>query len=204
LQADGIVICAGVASREFAAMLDERINVYPVKGYSITVQLDAPTSRQAAPTVSLLDEAAKIVTSRLGADRFRVAGTAEFNGFNRDIRADRIRPLVDWVRHHFRAIDTSKITPWAGLRPMMPNMMPVVRAGRIPGVFYNTGHGHLGWTLSAATAQMVAQSIDDWRDLDTPPMAPALGGGLDHLPAGFHQDESSLSSGGLLRSEPEK
>jgi len=56
---------------------------------------------------------------------------------------------------------------------MMPNMMPVVRAGRSPGVFYNTGHGHLGWTLSAATAQMVAQAIDDWRDLDAPSMVPS-------------------------------
>ena len=173
LQADGIVICAGVASRHFAGLLNDRVNVYPVKGYSITVQLDAPQSRDAAPTVSLLDEAAKIVTSRLGADRFRVAGTAEFNGFNRDIRADRIQPLVDWVRQHFPGVDTSKVVPWAGLRPMMPNMMPVVRAGRIPGVFYNTGHGHLGWTLSAATAQMVAGAIDDWRDLDTPSMVPS-------------------------------
>ncbi|WP_044541278.1 D-amino acid dehydrogenase [Bradyrhizobium sp. LTSP885] len=173
LQVDGIVICAGVASRHFAAMLNERVNVYPVKGYSITVQLDAPQSREAAPTVSLLDEAAKIVTSRLGADRFRVAGTAEFNGFNRDIRADRIQPLVDWVRHHFPAVDTSKVTPWAGLRPMMPNMMPVARAGRIRGVFYNTGHGHLGWTLSAATAQIIAEAIDGWRDLSAPSMVPS-------------------------------
>ncbi|MFB9264392.1 D-amino acid dehydrogenase [Bradyrhizobium erythrophlei] len=173
LQTDGIVICAGVASRHFAAMLNERVNVYPVKGYSITVQLDDPQSRNAAPTVSLLDEAAKIVTSRLGDDRFRVAGTAEFNGFNRDIRADRIRPLIDWVRQHFPAMDTSKIVPWAGLRPMMPNMMPVVRAGTIPGVFYNTGHGHLGWTLSAATAQMVAETIDDWSDRCAPPMVPS-------------------------------
>jgi D-amino-acid dehydrogenase len=179
LPADGIVICAGVASRHFAAMLNERVNVYPVKGYSITVQLDAPQSRTAAPTVSLLDEAAKIVTSRLGADRFRVAGTAEFNGFNRDIRADRIRPLVDWVRHNFPAIDTSKIVPWAGLRPMMPNMMPVVRAGRLPGVFYNTGHGHLGWTLSTATAQIVTQAIDDWRELSAPPTAPSFSGGCE-------------------------
>src|SRR5262249_44593153 len=152
---------------------NDRVNVYPVKGYSITVLLDGPQSRDAAPTVSLLDEAAKIVTSRLGADRFRVAGTAEFNGFNRDIRADRIQPLVDWVRQHFPAVDTSKVVPWAGLRPMMPNMMPVVRAGRIPGVFYNTGHGHLGWTLSAATAQMVAGAIDDWRAPCAPSMVPS-------------------------------
>jgi D-amino-acid dehydrogenase len=160
LQADKIVICAGVASRHFAAMLGDRVNIYPVKGYSITVHLDSPQSQESAPHVSLLDEAAKIVTSRLGADRFRVAGTAEFNGFNRDIRADRIAPLTQWVRSNFPGVDTSKVAPWAGLRPMMPSMMPVVRAGRKPGVFYNTGHGHLGWTLSAATAQMIADVID--------------------------------------------
>jgi D-amino-acid dehydrogenase len=173
LKADGVVVCAGVASRHFAALLDERVNVYPVKGYSITVQLDTIESRNATPTVSLLDEAAKIVTSRLGADRFRVAGTAEFNDFNRDIRADRVQPLVDWVRGNFPAVETSRVIPWAGLRPMMPNMMPVVRAGRMPGVFFNTGHGHLGWTLSAATAQMIAGTIDGWRGLNAPPTVPS-------------------------------
>lgn len=183
LQADGVIICAGVASRHFAAMLGDRVNVYPVKGYSITIDLDTPQSRSAAPHVSLLDEAAKIVTSRFGADRFRVAGTAEFNGFNYDIRADRIQPLTDWVRHNFSDIDTSKITPWAGLRPMMPNMMPVVRAGKQPGVFYNTGHGHLGWTLSAATAQIIAQVVDGWRRPEVPfsPSSPSLAS-EDHDP----------------------
>lgn len=137
--------------------------IYPVKGYSITVQPVSPQSQDSASHVSLLDEAAKIVTSRLGDDRFRVAGTAEFNGFNRDIRADRIRPLTEWVRLNFPGIDTSRVVPWAGLRPMMPNMMPVVRTGRKRGVLYNTGHGHLGWTLSAATAQIVARAIDAGR-----------------------------------------
>jgi D-amino-acid dehydrogenase len=160
IDADRVIICAGVESRRLASMLGDRVNVYPVKGYSITVNLDTPESQAASPQVSLLDEAAKIVTSRLGKDRFRVAGTAEFNGFNRDIRADRIGPLTRWVRHHFPRVDTSKVVPWAGLRPMMPDMMPTVRAGRSPAVFYNTGHGHLGWTLSAATAQLVAQLVD--------------------------------------------
>lgn len=159
IEADKIVVCAGVESRRLAAMLGDRINVYPVKGYSITVHLDDPQSRRAAPRVSLLDEAAKIVSSRLGDDRFRVAGTAELNGFNRDIRADRIEPLCQWVRDNFPAVGTASVVPWAGLRPMMPNMMPVVRAGRRPGVYYNTGHGHLGWTLSAATAALVLQLI---------------------------------------------
>lgn len=157
-EADAIVVCAGSASRQFAKLLGDRLNIYPVKGYSISVHLDDADSRGAAPHVSLLDEAAKIVTSRLG-DRFRVAGTAEFNGFNLDIRAERVQPLIDWTRKHFPNVMTSRVVPWCGLRPMTPNMLPRVGPGKRPGVFYNTGHGHLGWTLSAATAQVLAESV---------------------------------------------
>ena len=158
--ADAVVICAGVASRDFAAMLGDRVNVYPVKGYSITVDLDDAQSRDGAPWVSLLDDDAKIVTSRLGPDRLRVAGTAEFNGYNRDIREDRVRPLVTWTRQLFPDISTERVVPWAGLRPMLPNMLPRVGVGLNPRVFYNTGHGHLGWTLAAATAGLVADAVD--------------------------------------------
>jgi D-amino-acid dehydrogenase len=168
LAVDGVVICAGVASRKFAAMVGDRVNIYPVKGYSITVQLDDEASREAAPWVSLLDEKSKIVTSRLGGDRLRIAGTAEFNGENRDIRADRIQPLVDWTRSLFPDVDTGRVVPWSGLRPMMPDMMPRVGAGRRPGVFYNTGHGHLGWTLSAATAQVISEKIALAMPIDMP------------------------------------
>jgi D-amino-acid dehydrogenase len=160
ISADALVVCAGVGSRSIAAMLGDRINVYPVKGYSITVHLDDDASVAAAPWVSLLDESAKIVTSRLGANRFRVAGTAEFNGYNRDIRSDRIEPLVTWTRRNFE-VNTSRVVPWAGLRPMMPDMMPRVKKGKAPHVFYNTGHGHLGWTLSAATAAATGKIISD-------------------------------------------
>lgn len=156
---DGVVVCAGVGSRAFAAQLGDRVNIYPVKGYSITVNLLDAQSRAGAPTVSLLDDETKLVTSRLGADRFRVAGTAEFNGTNKDIRADRIRPLVQWVEQCFPQVNTRHAVPWAGLRPMMPDMLPRVGTGRKPNVFYNTGHGHLGWTLSAITADMVGAVI---------------------------------------------
>ena len=158
LAADAVVVCAGVGSYQLAELVQERVNVYPVKGYSITVMLNDEESQQNAPWVSLLDESAKIVTSRLGKDRFRVAGTAEFNGYNRDIRADRIQPLVDWTNRNFK-VSTEHAVPWAGLRPMMPNMMPVVRRGKLERVFFNTGHGHLGWTLSAATAAMISQEV---------------------------------------------
>lgn len=163
---DGVVICAGVRSRALAASLGDRLNVYPVKGYSITVPLADEQSQRAAPNVSLLDDETKLVSSRFaghpdgGSDRLRIAGTAEFNGYNRDIRADRIKPLVDWVQANFPEINTRQIIPWAGLRPMMPNMMPRVGRGRSDNVYYNTGHGHLGWTLSAATAELVAGMVD--------------------------------------------
>lgn len=156
---DGVVVCAGVASRDFAAQLGDRVNIYPVKGYSITVNLDDEASQRGAPQVSLLDDETKLVTSRLGLTRFRVAGTAEFNGVNRDIRADRIRPLVDWVAQCFPQINTRSVVPWAGLRPMMPNMLPRVGRGKAANVFYNTGHGHLGWTLSAVTADMLGDVV---------------------------------------------
>ncbi|QEW07806.1 D-amino acid dehydrogenase [Nitrincola iocasae] len=157
---DALVVSAGVGSRKLASALGDRVNIYPVKGYSITVNLLDAESQAAAPQVSLLDDETKLVSSRLGQDRFRVAGTAEFNGYNKDIRADRIKPLVDWVNQCFPGVSTRSVVPWAGLRPMMPNMMPKVGRGRLPTVFYNTGHGHLGWTLSAVTADMLATVVD--------------------------------------------
>lgn len=157
---DAVVVCAGAWSRALAAPLGDRINIYPVKGYSITVHLADEASRLATPSISLLDERAKIVTSRLGTSRFRVAGTAEFNGFNKDIRDDRIAPLTQWVQRLFPGIATDTVVPWAGLRPMTPSMLPVVKRSKRPRVFYNTGHGHLGWTLSAATAELLRGHVD--------------------------------------------
>jgi D-amino-acid dehydrogenase len=156
---DKVIVCSGVMSRAIASGFGDRVNVYPVKGYSITVNLLEKADQDAAPWVSLLDDKAKIVTSRLGAARFRVAGTAEFNGYNRDIVAARIAPLIAWCRLHFPGMSTRQSVPWAGLRPMMPDMMPRVMRGRNPRVFYNTGHGHLGWTLSAATADAVGALV---------------------------------------------
>lgn len=154
---DKVVICSGVHSRRFAAHLGDRLNIYPVKGYSLTINLEDEQAQNAAPTVSLLDDNAKIVTSRLGRSRFRVAGTAEFNGYNKDIVWARVAPMLSWCHTHFPEMSTESFQSWAGLRPMMPNMLPRVGRGRNPAVFYNTGHGHLGWTLSAATAEIVSE-----------------------------------------------
>ena len=173
-QFDAVVMCAGVWGRALAAQLGDRLNIYPVKGYSITVHLQDEASQQAAPWVSLLDDETKLVTSRLGADRFRVAGTAEFNGMNQNIRADRIRPLTQWVNQCFPGVSTRRVEPWAGLRPMLPNMMPRVGQGCSPNVFYNTGHGHLGWTLSAITAHQIAGQVQQHFAKRAPSVALAL------------------------------
>ena len=146
---DKIVVASGVGSVKLARSISDSLPIYPVKGYSITINnVDA----NLLPKTSLLDDQAKIVTSSLG-NRFRVAGTAELAGENYDIRADRIKPLLNWVHTNFPDINTHDYSSWACLRPMTPNMMPIVkRSRRYDKVYYHTGHGHLGWTLGPATA----------------------------------------------------
>ena len=152
-----VIICAGVESRSLAKTIGDDLPIYPVKGYSITIR-----NPEVAPWTSMLDDEAKIVTARLGSDRLRVAGTAELNGYNTDIIQSRIKPLIAWSEKMFPGINTEYVTPWAGLRPMTPNMMPIVkRSWRNKNVYYNTGHGHLGWTLSAYTALLITKQISE-------------------------------------------
>lgn len=155
---DKIVISAGVGSVALAEEFGDTLPIYPVKGYSITINVK-PEQMNLIPKVSLLDDQAKIVTSALG-NRLRVAGTAELAGENYDIRRDRIEPLLKWVHENFPKLDTSNYSSWACLRPMTPNMMPIVKQSSSNSrVFYHTGHGHLGWTLAPATAKQLANLI---------------------------------------------
>ena len=156
---DAVVIANGVGSTGLAKTIGENINVYPVKGYSITINNVDP---KYLPTVSLLDDEAKIVTSSLG-NRLRVAGTAELAGENYDITRDRIEPLLQWVHEHFPKINTHDYTQYACLRPMTPNMMPIIKqSDKHEKIFYNTGHGHLGWTLGPYAGKTVAQLVKDY------------------------------------------
>jgi D-amino-acid dehydrogenase len=154
---DNIVVSAGVGSVEIAKQFGDRLPIYPVKGYSITINVK-PEDMKYVPKVSLLDDQAKIVTSTLG-NRFRVAGTAELAGENYDICRDRIEPLLTWVRENFPKLDISDYSSWTCLRPMTPNMMPIVKASKTKGVYYHTGHGHLGWTLAPATAKQLSKML---------------------------------------------
>lgn len=156
---DYIVIANGVGSTSLAKSVGDTIDVYPVKGYSITINNVDPRH---LPLVSLLDDEAKIVTASLG-NRFRVAGTAELAGENYDITRSRIDPLLKWVHTNFPDINTHDYSQWACLRPMTPNMMPIIEQSKNHSkVFYNTGHGHLGWTLGPYTAKTVTNLIKQY------------------------------------------
>jgi D-amino-acid dehydrogenase len=115
--------------------------------------------RSAAWTVSLSDEAHKLVLSRLG-DRLRIAGTAELNGYNTEVNQVRCEAIVKRVQELFPdAGDASQATYWAGLRPATPSNIPLIGATKYPNLFLNTGHGTLGWTLACGSGRYLADVI---------------------------------------------
>ena len=146
---DEVIICAGA----YTAFLVPNLNIYPIKGYSITFR---GAEAEDAPFTSILDDDAKIVASPFTNLTFRVAGTAELADWNHDIREDRIKPLVDWV-HNNTFMDAEKYTRWACLRPMTPNMLPII--SKVKGLWVNSGAGHLGWTMGMALAEKITKDI---------------------------------------------
>ncbi|MDP5238439.1 D-amino acid dehydrogenase [Uliginosibacterium sp. 31-16] len=157
LLADRYVIAAGSYSTPLMRPLGERLPIYPVKGYSTTLSLRNP---QRAPAVSLTDESRRIVCSRLG-DSLRIAGTAELNGYNTDLDPERCAALLRWAEDVFPGVcDTAEPNYWAGLRPTTPSNLPIIGRSKFDNLFYNTGHGTLGWTLAAGSAHALADIID--------------------------------------------
>ena len=124
------------------------------------MRLSEPVSKKKVPKVSILDDEAKIVTLRLGKNRFRVAGTAEISDCNLDILDVRITTLKKWVEQNCPEVLTKDAQPRAGLKPKRPNMMPLVSQSKKANIFYNTGHGHLAWTLACYTANMVGELMN--------------------------------------------
>jgi D-amino-acid dehydrogenase len=155
LAADAYVVSLGSYSPLLLAPLGIRIPVYPLKGYSITLPL-GPKEAAAAPSVSLTDEAFKIVISRLG-NRLRAAGTAELTGYDTSVNPARCAAIANRVRDLFPALSgVSAVDNWSGLRPATPNNVPVIGRTRLKNLFLNTGHGTLGWTLACGSASVLA------------------------------------------------
>ena len=161
VHADTFVMALGTGSRRLAAPLGLRVPVYPLKGYSITLDIQDAADATSAPAVNITDAGRKIVFARIG-QRLRVAGMAELVGEDRRISSDRIDALVSATRDMFpRAASFEDVHPWAGLRPATPKGLPVL--GRLPGgpdnLLFNTGHGALGFTLAFGSAEHIAAAL---------------------------------------------
>jgi D-amino-acid dehydrogenase len=156
LTADAYVVALGSYSPLLTGPIGLYLPVYPAKGYSASIDIIDPAR---APTVSLTDDEAKLVFSRLG-DRMRVAGTAELSGYSTDLNAVRCEALTRRAKEIFPgAADYGHATFWTGLRPSTPSNVPLVGATKFPNLFLNTGHGTLGWTMACGSARALADII---------------------------------------------
>ncbi|MCK7546799.1 D-amino acid dehydrogenase [Marinobacter koreensis] len=157
LRADSYVLCLGSFSAILARQLGLSLNIYPAKGYSITVPVK---NEEAAFNVSLTDDEYKLVYSRLG-DRLRVAGTAELNGYSRQLNLTRCRAIVRRTAEVMpEAGDWDKAEFWTGLRPTTPSNVPYIGKSHFANLYLNTGHGTLGWTHSCGSAAALADIVD--------------------------------------------
>ena len=165
--ADAVVVALGSFSPFLLKPLGIKLPVYPVKGYSLTLPI-IDASR--APESTVMDESYKIAITRLG-DRIRVGGMAEISGYNNRLEPARRRTLEHSVTDLFPGGDLKQATFWSGLRPMTPDGTPVIGATHIKGLFLNTGHGTLGWTMSSGSGRLIADLVSgrepeiDARDL---------------------------------------
>ena len=168
--ADATVLALGCESTAVARTAGLKIPVVPVKGVSVTV-----AATGALPALGILDAERKVVTARLGAE-FRAAGLAEFAGADHRIDFARVRLLLDAVGALYPGASlpgTGDARPWTGLRPMTPDGPPILgpapaRSG-CAGLFFNTGHGAMGWTLACGSAALIA----DWIGGRVPRVDPA-------------------------------
>jgi len=161
-QADAYVVSLGSYSPLLLRPLGIRIPVYPLKGYSITLPL-GPADAQAAPSVSLTDEAFRIVISRLGS-RLRAAGTAELAGYDASVNSVRCAAIVRRVRSLFPQLGAATtVDNWAGLRPATPTNVPLIGRTGLKNLFLNTGHGTLGWTLACGSGRALADLVSGRR-----------------------------------------
>lgn len=156
IPAKRVVVAAGVHSAALLQSAAVSVSVQPVKGYSVTLPL--PRSVR-GPRIPILDDAMHAVVTPFG-NRLRAVGTAEFNGFDTRIDQGRInnlqRVLQSLLPDINARLDHALALPWAGLRPMSSDGKPYIGPTAVDGLFVNTGHGQLGWTMATGSAQLLA------------------------------------------------
>ncbi len=156
IRGDAFVLALGSVSPLFAAPLGIRLPIYPAKGYSVTMPVKDDTK---ANQVSLTDDEFKLVYSRLG-NRLRIAGTAELNGYDRDLNRLRCEAIVRRVEDIFPgAGDGTQAQFWTGLRPATPSNVPLIGRTNVSNLYLNTGHGTLGWTHACGSGKSIARIV---------------------------------------------
>jgi len=158
LEADKYVYALGALGDSLLKGIKVESKIYPLKGYSISIDVNEPDFK--APNMALTDIENKVVYSRLG-NVFRVAGTVEASGINIFKDSKHVRFLKNNVANTFSDFgDFSKIYSWYGFRPSRPNAIPLIcKSSKYPNLFLNTGHGSLGWTLSAGSGAILADLV---------------------------------------------
>ncbi|MCE2926871.1 MAG: D-amino acid dehydrogenase [Rickettsiales bacterium] len=155
ISADGFVMAMGAYSAPLLKTIGITLPVYPMKGYSLTLK-----ANDYCPISSITDGEYKIVHTRIG-DQLRIAGTAEFTGYNHDISEHRIQAIIKAGKTLLpKAAWDSEISRWACLRPSTPDGPPVLGKTPYANLFLNTGHGTLGWTHAAGSASIVADCVE--------------------------------------------
>ncbi len=154
--ADRYVLALGVWSPHLLRGLDRWLPVYPVKGYSLTLPVGG---NHIAPSIGAVDEDNLIAWSPLGA-RLRVTAQAQFAGYDPSHRPADFRAMLAKMQDLLPgAADYTRPSYWAGLRPMTPEGTPILGTGRQRNLFFNTGHGHVGWTMSCGAARLTRDLI---------------------------------------------
>lgn len=155
IAADGFIMALGCHSPRHLHNIGINIPVYPMKGYSVTIEADAY-----CPALSVTDTPYKVVHTRIG-NRLRIAGTAEFAGYNDRMSERRIKPIMRAAKSLFPKINwDQELRKWACLRPSTPDGPPILGRSPYPNLFLNTGHGTLGWTQAAGSASIVADIVE--------------------------------------------
>jgi len=156
VSADAYVAALGSYTPHFMAPLGIACPVYPAKGYSATFDI---VDEDAAPSLSLTDNANRTVYTRLG-NSLRMAGTAELAGYSRGLNTIRCDNMLRQAREIFpTALDFDNVRFWSGLRPATPSSVPVIGRTKIRNLYLNTGHGALGWTMGAGSGRALADLI---------------------------------------------
>ncbi len=155
---DNYVIAGGAYSGIISKKAGVSLPIYPMKGYSITATGFDPAL---LPDVSITDHATKIVITPL-TNAIRVAGTAEFGGFDHAVNRYRILPLVKSLRRNFPNIGCDpkiRFAEWACLRSQTPRSYPYICRSHVKNLFVNTGHGSLGWTQALGSAKLISDIV---------------------------------------------